>query len=317
MFKLSFDLPPSSHKMDINDPFLLIGSCFSDDIGQKLIQSKFNALSNPFGTIYNPYSIFNILKDTMDDGDLVENQGIYYHWGAHGAVSDLSKEDLSNKIETLREETQSFLKITKWLIVTLGTSIVYEREGGKVVANCHKFPGTQFKKRFLNQSEIIRQYQLLHDHLAKVNPDIQIIFTVSPVRHIKDGLINNNRSKSILIDAVHSIEKSYSNVHYFPSYEILIDELRDYRFYEKDMIHPSDQAVDYIWESFISTYLNQSTLKTLNEWSNLRSALDHKAFHPTSEKHQLFLKSTLQKLETLNEKLDMNVEIKEVRSQIL
>ena len=317
MFKIPFDIPPSEKKINIHDSILLLGSCFSDEIGQRLSESKFKVVSNPFGTIYNPHSILDVLTDKIEDEDVVESQGVFFHWDAHSILSGISEADLIKKVEQAKIETQAFLKEAKWLIITLGTAIIYELSNGKVVANCHKVPSKSFKKRFLKQEEITDQFEGLINHLRVINPDMQILLTVSPVRHIRDGLIENNRSKSILIDVVHSLVETHHNVGYFPSYEILIDELRDYRFYADDMVHPSKQSIDYVWESFMATYFDEDTQDLQKEWQKLKSALNHRPFHPETEKHQKFLASTLQKLETLNEKLDVSVEIEQIRSQII
>ncbi|WP_420578069.1 GSCFA domain-containing protein [Ekhidna sp.] len=312
MFKLNFDIPESKEKIHIKDQILLIGSCFSDEMGRKLIQSKLKALDNPFGTIYNPYSIFKLLQHKSHVDDVIESQGIYYHWDAHGSISGLSDMEVTLHFEQSVIETQTFLKKSNWLIITLGTSIIYEWNN-KIVANCHKIPQSKFTKRFLNQQEIIEQFAQLHSSLSQ---NINIIFTISPVRHIRDGLIENNRSKAILIDAIHQIVRSYENVQYFPSYEILIDELRDYRFYDRDMIHPNSQAIDYIWNIFSETYFDKETNDFLKEWSKVKAAIDHRPFQPDSESHQKFLRSTLEKLKSLNEKVDLSVEMKQIKNQL-
>lgn len=313
MFKLNFNVPPSSTKVNIKDPILLIGSCFSDEIGEKLGQAKLKVKSNPYGTIYNPYSIFKLLADQINEDDTVESQGVNFHWDTHGDMSALSKDELQSLLNKKRSETQSYLRNTKWLVITFGTAIVYEHKDSGIVANCHKIPQSQFTKRYLNQQEIIEQFAQLHSCLSQ---NINIIFTISPVRHIRDGLIENNRSKSILIDAIHQIARSYENVQYFPSYEILIDELRDYRFYDRDMIHPNPQAIDYIWNVFSETYFDKETQDFLKEWSKVRAAINHRPFQSDSESHQKFLRSTLEKLKSLNEKVDLSVEINQVSKQL-
>lgn len=317
VFKLSFEIPASKEKINLKDPIFLIGSCFSNEIGERLTQSKFQGFLNPFGTIYNPYSIFKLLKNEAEKDNLVESQGIHYHWDAHGTISGLSEAETSKNFENQAEKTQDFLKQSKWLIITLGTVIVYEVDDKKIVANCHKVPANHFKKRFLTQKEILHQFESLHAYLRDINTDLNIIFTVSPVRHIKDGLVENNRSKAILIDSIHQIVDQHNNVSYFPSYEILIDELRDYRFYAEDMIHPSSQASNYIWEKFCETYLDTETTSFIKEWNSLQSAIHHRPFQSQSSAHQTFLKTTLKKLEILSEKVDVSVEIKQVKSQII
>ena len=314
VFKLTFNIPESKKKINLKDPILLIGSCFSDEIGEKLTQSKFKVLSNPFGTIYNPYSIFRLLKNEAEKNDLVESQGVYYHWDSHGVVSGLSKAEASALFENRVNETQAFFKQTKYLVITLGSAIVYEVDNQKIVANCHKVPQSQFSKRFLSRKEITEQFASLYVNLV---PDLHIIFTISPVRHIRDGLVENNRSKSILINAVHEIVETYENVSYFPSFEIVMDELRDYRFFKPDMIHPSDEAIHYVWKRFIETYFDEESKTFLEEWGKLTAAIRHKPFQPKSNSHQQFIKSTLSKLEKLNQKVNVSVEIEQLKKQLL
>lgn len=316
MFKLEFDIPKSPEKITLSDSVCLIGSCFSDEIGAHLSGNKFNSLSNPFGTIYNPYSIFKLLADQAESKHIVQCQEVFYHWDAHGIVSGLSAEKTQALFEQKRKDFQSYLAKANWLVITLGTAIVYEYEKVGIVANCHKVPSANFNKRLLDKNEIIGQFSKLHSHLENINPNINILFTISPVRHIRDGLIENNRSKAILLDAVHSIKEMYKKVQYFPSYEILIDELRDYRFYESDMIHPSNAATKYVWERFSQTFFNQETLDTLAEWGKIRASLNHKPFQPQSKSHQTFLKNTLKKLQHMNEKMDVNVELEQLKKQI-
>lgn len=309
MFKLEFNIPESTKKISLSDPIYLIGSCFSDQIGKHLTDDKFNSLSNPFGTIYNPHSLFKLLTDQVSSEHIVESQGVFYHWDAHGLISGLSKEEVIQLMNLKRKETQAFLANAKWLILTLGTAHVYELPNENIVANCHKVPSLKFKKRLLSKKEIYDQFKGLHSYLTKINPYLNILFTVSPVRHIRDGLVENNQSKSVLISTIHSITNNYEKVSYFPSYEILIDELRDYRFYDSDMIHPSSEASQYIWERFKETFFDLETKDILLEWSKIRTAINHKPFQPQSESHQNFLRNTLQRCETLMGKVDIQNEI--------
>lgn len=313
MFKLNFEIPDSKNKINLKDQVLLIGSCFSDEIGNELRENKFNVLSNPFGTIYNPHSIFKVLRGNMNPDDTIEGQGIFYHWDAHGSISGLDQAEVAKLLIEKNQKTQTFLRETKWLIITLGTALIYEYEEVGIVANCHKIPQSKFSKRFLTQQEIIEQFALLHSQLGS---SVNVVFTVSPVRHIRDGLIENNRSKAILIDSIHRLVEEYENVNYFPSYEILVDELRDYRFYAEDMIHPNEQAIKYIWGKFSETYFNKDTLSFLSEWTKLRTSINHRPFQPESESHQKFLRSTLDRLSALNEKVDLSVEIEQIKNQL-
>lgn len=316
VFKLDFNIRESSNKISIKDKSLLLGSCFSDEIGSKLTDNKLQSLSNPFGTIYNPYSIFKLIANKAKANDIIESQGVYYHWDAHGEISGLSGAETISFFEKRNNETQTFLEKCKWLIITLGTAIVYENQAGHIVANCHKVPAKNFKKRFLNQDEITKQFASLHSHLLDINPLLNIVFTVSPVRHIRDGLIENNRSKAILIDAIHIITSQHKNTYYFPSYEIVMDELRDYRFFKTDRIHPTEEATDYVWNQFIQTYFDSEAKDFLQEWSKVKAAIHHRPFQPKSASHQAFLKSSLGKLQKLNEKVDLSVEIAQVRQQL-
>jgi hypothetical protein len=316
VFKLDFNIPESSKKINLNDSIFLLGSCFSDEIGKQLNENKLNSFSNPFGTIYNPHSIFKLLANQVSVNQVVESQEVFYHWDTHGAISGLCEQEVVDEIDRKLGETQDFLKKAEWLIITLGTSIVYEHKKVGIVANCHKTPSSQFTKRFLSQEEIIQSFSNLHSYLTNHNPELNILFTVSPVRHIRDGLVENNRSKAILIDAIHSITERYSNVGYFPSYEIVNDELRDYRFFKKDRIHPTDEATEYVWKQFTATYFDKETIDFLAEWSKIKTAINHRPFQPKSATHQQFIKTTLSKLEKLNEKVDVSVEMEQLRSQV-
>lgn len=316
MFKLRFPIPPSDRTINLKDPILLSGSCFSDSIGDHLSRSKFNVLANPFGTLYNPISLFHTLEKGLDQDGTVEHEGVWYHWQAHGAISALSHAELLNTCSTTNAQSQTMLKQAKWLVLTLGTSHVYEHPSAGVVANCHRIPQSTFTKRLLKVDEIIEGFTSLHSMLTKVNPSANIILTVSPVRHIRDGLIENNRSKSILIQAVHQLVDAFENVQYFPSYEILIDELRDYRFYAEDYVHPSKQAIDYIWEQFSRCYLDADTQAFIESWNKIRQALNHRPFHPQSPAHQQFIKETLNKLKRLSNQADFSKEIEQLREQL-
>ncbi|WP_436516724.1 GSCFA domain-containing protein [Ekhidna sp. To15] len=316
MFKLEFDIPKSSEKITLSDSICLMGSCFSDEIGALLTENKIDNLSNPFGTIYNPHSIFKLLADQVESNNIIQSQEVFYHWDAHGIVSGLTEEDTQTLFEHKRNDLKSYLTKTHWLVITLGTAFVYEYQEEGIVANCHKVSTSSFEKRLLKQSEIINQFAELHSYLDGINPELNILFTISPVRHIRDGLIENNRSKAILLDAVHLIKKNYANVGYFPSYEILIDELRDYRFFQKDMIHPSEAAVIYIWERFSQTYFDRETQEILTEWKKIKTAINHRPFQPQSISHQSFLKNTFEKLQKMNEKIDVSVELEELKKQI-
>jgi hypothetical protein len=317
VFKLNFNIPQSEKKINLKDSIYLVGSCFSDEVGSLLERNKFKSLSNPFGTIYNPHTIFKLLRNEVLKDDILESQGVFYHWDCHGQVSGLSKSKLAVSFSEIRNQSNEFVRNTNWLIITLGTSIVYRfKASNKIVGNCHKIPATEFNKEFLSSSEIVDDFNKTLDSLKERNPKLNVILTVSPVRHIKDGFVENNLSKSILIESVHQMVSAHSYVHYFPSYEIMMDELRDYRFYKKDMIHPSEEAIEYIWKRFAETYVDKETFEFLNEWSKIKSALHHKPFQPDSTKHQQFLKNTIEQLNKLNDLVDTRVEREMLQKQL-
>lgn len=315
MFKLSFEITPSNTKITLNDKVYLIGSCFSDEIGNKLATFKFNSLHNPFGTLYNPISIFKALGETLNPTNTVESQGIYYHWDCHGEISALNQEGLEEKVRSTSKTSMDFISDSTVLIITLGTSFAYRhKEDQKLVANCHKIPAENFEKLLLNKEEILSAFSKLY---ASLKSNLTIIFTVSPVRHLRDGLVENNLSKAILIEAVHELVGQYENVQYFPAYEIVHDELRDYRFFAKDMAHPSKQAIDYIWERFSDVYFDSETNKFIVKWKKIRTAMDHKAFQPESNSHQDFLKRTISDLSNLKSLVDVSKEMKILEDQLL
>lgn len=313
MYKINFDIPASSSKINLKDRIYLSGSCFSDEIGSKLVSNKFNVLSNPFGTIYNPISIFNTLKETLNDDRILMNQGVYYHWDCHGKISGLTEKELMNNLTSAQGVSNSFLDTSDLLVLTLGTSFVYkEKNTGAIVANCHKVQSSSFDKSLLTKDEIVTAF---HDLKQSLKKNLQIILTVSPVRHLNDGVIENNLSKSILIQAVHEIVAGHNDVQYFPAYEIVMDELRDYRFFATDMTHPSGQAVDYVWDKFVNVYFDDETKSFVEKWGQITTALNHKPFQPKSIHHQDFVKKTIRQLNELKN-VDVSEEIEQLERQL-
>ncbi|MBV6642401.1 MAG: GSCFA domain-containing protein [Cyclobacteriaceae bacterium] len=322
MFVLPFEIKKAPFDVSIRDKVVLMGSCFSENIGKKLSDHKFNVLINPFGVIYNPISIFKTLDQSIStqvsEDRIVEIDHIYYHWDAHSALSAASREDLIKKLHEQQDLTRSALHKSSTLILSPGTSWVYHHQSNhSIVANCHKVPQKEFTKSLLSGEEITRHYFEVIEKVRSINPQINVILTVSPVRHIRDGLVENNLSKSILIQAVQEIVKRDQKASYFPSYEILIDVLRDYRFYKEDMIHPSDQGIEYIWQKFKSAYFDQETLNFIEEWEKLTRALKHRPFHPGSPAHQSFLKSTAKRLQSFSSIVNVEEELKSIEKQLL
>lgn len=248
---------PLRKKIKYKDKILLLGSCFTDNIGSRLNAHHYSVLVNPFGVLFNPESICTLLDRAIGNGtgpelftkkDIFQSNGLYYSWLLHGEFANPSGETVLANGNNKLTECNRFLKESNWIIITLGTSFTYRlKENGLVVSNCHKMPADLFTRELMTVEMV--KYRL-SQIIKKVNEDTNIILTVSPVRHLKDGLHQNQISKSTLLLAVNELCSSFTNVHYFPAYEILMDQLRDYRFYDTDMCHPSPLAVDIIFEKF-------------------------------------------------------------------
>lgn len=298
-------IPDYPFSIGYKDRVLLMGSCFSTHIYQKLDQAQFRVLSNPFGISYNPISIANGLQQIMAnrpvlDSDLVYHHERYHDFDFHGDFSDSTKEMAQKKMNDAILAAAKFLKKTTVLVLTLGTANAFQLKSNQsIVNNCHKFPGHLFEKRMLSVSEITNALSASFEQLRQLNPEIKIIFTVSPIRHIRDGLTTNQISKSTLILAVSQLVQTHQNTYYFPSYELMMDELRGYRFYEEDMIHPSNWSINYIWKKFKTTFFDAATLQLGETIKKIYTASQHRAFSPESEAHQKFITEQINKINTL------------------
>lgn len=295
-----------------------IGSCFADAMSHKLGAHKFDVLANPFGIIYHPISLFKLLRGDLYPAALLLNDGIYAHWDVHSHLSGLDRQGTEAQIASQLAKSEETLKKAQWLIITFGSAWAYRvKETGHLVANCHKMPQDTFSKELLSIQEMVEAYVQTEQYLKKINPELKVILTVSPVRHKKDGLVENNRSKARLLEATHQMVAASDATQYFPAHEIVMDELRDYRFFERDLVHPSEWALDYVWERFSHTYFNEDTLQFCDQWSKLSAALHHKPFHPSSEAHQRFLKKTLKSLKALEGSADIAYEIDLIKAQLI
>ncbi|MFK7048598.1 GSCFA domain-containing protein [Flavobacterium columnare] len=296
IFSLKIPIAKTNQTIDYQSDLLLLGSCFSENIGNKFSYFKFKTTVNPFGIIFNPISIEKIIKRIVEKKYFTEDD-IFYHndlwhcFEVHSELSNPSKEAFLEELNNLIKSINSQIKELSHCMITLGTSWVYRATKiDTIVANCHKVPQAEFTKELLSV-EVIQQSLLNIISLVKsLNPHIKFIFTISPVRHIKDGFFENNVSKGNLFSALHKL-LSISGVEetYFPSYEIVMDELRDYRFYEKDMLHPNELAVDYIWERFLENYFDEETRSLMLDIKAIQKDLAHRPFNPNTEKHQKFL----------------------------
>ena len=291
--------------IDYNSKLLLLGSCFSENIGDKLSYYKFQSTQNPFGILFHPKAIEKLITNAINQKKYTKNDIFFHneHWhcfDAHSSLSAAAENDVLENLNTANTTTFESLKNSSHLIITLGTSWVYrEISSDAIVANCHKIPQKKFLKEILSIDEITESLNAITSLTKAINPDISIIFTVSPVRHLKDGFVENQQSKAHLLSAIHSVIDANNQVHYFPSYEIMMDELRDYRFYAEDMIHPNNTAIHYIWEKFTGVWFSEQTKTTMKEVEIIQKGLAHRSFNPESEAHQKFLKNIGQKKETL------------------
>ncbi len=282
--------------IDYTSKLLLIGSCFSENIGEKFEYYKFQNKVNPFGILFHPKAIATFFERVVEERFYVEKDLVFHNeqwhcFDAHSSLSHSNKEDLLNNLNSVLETTLHDLRQSTHVIITLGTAWVYEHiDKQQTVANCHKIPQKQFKKRILSVEEISESLKRIEQLVKNVNPELQIIFTVSPVRHLKDGFVENQQSKAHLLSATHKILNAHS-VCYFPSYEIMMDELRDYRFYKSDMVHPNQTAVDYIWEQFYVAWFHDNAKPVMKQVDTIQKGYAHKPFKPKSEQHQVFLKN--------------------------
>lgn len=307
-FRLEFDPPSPTLKLDLSDRIFLIGSCFTEHMYDKLNESKFRCIQNPHGVLFNPISIFNALEqylhlEKLESGSFFEAHGLWNHWDFH---SSHSHQDLQMAIKSANaaiSNGNAFLKKANWLFITLGSAFVYSFENNRLVANCHKVPAAAFSKRKLSVEEITTHFNRLYLELKGFNPNINIMLTISPVRHLRDGFIENNRSKAILIQAVDSMVSAHTDVQYFPSYELIVDDLRDYRFYAEDMTHPNYLATRYVWEKFMTGCINGQSRECMKEIGQLGQAMKHKVMHPGSAEHLKFKDKFRQMAVSLSKRL--------------
>ena len=287
--------PVTNHHIDYNSKLMLLGSCFSDHIGEKCSQFQFKTESNPVGILFHAKAIENLIEKSLSDyaytnSDVFFLNEQYQCFEAHSKLNGLDEIELTHRLNSALKKTKDTILDATHIVITLGTAWVYKhKEQNKIVANCHKVPQKEFEKQLLSTEEIYSSLQKTIDLITSVNQDVQFLFTVSPVRHIKDGFVENTLSKAHLIAAIHQIISKNTNTSYFPSYEIVMDELRDYRFYNNDMIHPSPLAVNYIWKQFSETWMTHDTLQVLRKVESLIVGYKHKPFNPDSEAHKKFL----------------------------
>lgn len=288
---------PSSH--------FLIGSCFSEHIGNKLSRGKFSTLLNPFGILYHPNSIARVLNklidgETYSEDDLRFENDRFVSFDHHGMFNHPDKETVLKQINASFSKGKEALKTANFIYITWGTSNGYQhKKEEKIVSNCHKIPAKEFSKVRSTPESIVEEYRPLLQRIFELNLKAKVILSVSPVKHLKDGIIENNLSKATLLLAADQLAKEFESVHYFPSYDLLQDDLRDYRFYTKDMAHPNEIAIDYIWQYFQDNLFTKKTKELFNKINAIQQALEHRPLHPENESHKKFITQTLERIKTL------------------
>lgn len=303
-FRTIIPVTLSAYTLQHSHQLMLLGSCFTENIGERLQHAKFKVDVNPFGILYNPISIADALnrlikKQIFTEKELFFSNEQYHSFSHHSRFSHMNVDDCLNAINQRFLLSAELLQKTDFLFITFGTAWVYElKETGQIVSNCHKLPDSKFTRRRLTVKEIVAVYSQLIQQFNNSTVQ-QIIFTVSPIRHWKDGAHENNISKSILLLAIEELRLQFKNVSYFPAYELVLDDLRDYRFYAEDMLHPNAIAIDYIWGKFGACYFSTETQRTASEIEKLKRALAHRPFNKAGEEYKQFCQQTLNKIKQL------------------
>ena len=304
-FHLEFTPKPFDTKINHQHKLLLIGSCFTEQIGNKLAHHKFRVLDNPNGILFNPISITKSIWSYINNKQYGANDLFYQNenwnsWEHHSRFSHPDQQACVDGINASQNRAHEFLRSADWLLITLGSAFVYELAEKSVVANCHKVPTDKFNKRLLQLEEVVSALQQMQEGLSAINPYLKIIYTISPVRHLRDGFVENNRSKATLHLAVQQLTQ-LANTFYFPAYELVMDDLRDYRFYAEDMVHPNYAATNYVWKKFIATSIDEPSQELMKEINNINAAKSHKAFNPASDQHKKFLQANLERVKKLQQ----------------
>ncbi len=321
-FRTEINLPPAPERLGLGSPGLLLGSCFADQVGQRLLDHRFRATTNPLGVLFNPLSLMELLGLALQNQSLppdgyLQRGPLWLHYGLPGSLAATSRPELEAQV------AQAFARVRAWaqapapeprfLVLTWGTAWVYRRrDNGQLVANCHKMPSQWFDKQLLTPQQIMEAWAALYPYLP-INT--RIICTVSPVRHLKDTLPLNGASKAVLRYVCHQMAEQYPNVSYFPAFELLVDDLRDYRFYQPDMLHPTPQAVDYVFGKFVEAHLTPAARQFVAEWADLQAGLAHRPLQPDREAYREFLSQLLGRLANLTQ-VDTRPEVAEIERRL-
>lgn len=308
--------------IDYNSKLLALGSCFASNMGLRLKDLKFETMINPFGTLFHPLSILKLIRLALENDEplpehYLEWKGLCFHYDLHSDHFASNKLALQNDLKKLLFEVRNYIVETDVLLLTFGTAFIYRlKSSNAYVANCHKQAAGLFEKELSDPVLLQQEFEACYQLLKTCNPNLKIILSISPVRHIKDGISENTVSKSILHILRHRLCNDCEDVQYFPAYEMMIDDLRDYRFYKQDMLHPSALATDYIWDHFSKVVMDSETKTLMKNVSDIKQALDHKALHPKSTDHRIFLEKTLEKINRLGRHVDFSNETSMLQTKI-
>ena len=320
-WSIVFPIPASPFPISHSSKVLSLGSCFAQTIGSKMQAAKFEVLVNPFGTLFHPLNLADLLKQAipaapMNSAGIVEREGVFVHYGAHSDVKGGSRAELEENYTRQILALHHSLKEATHLVLTLGTAWIYQHKEFGRVANCHKQPAALFDKKLSSLEELETGLRPVLKLLTELNPNLKIILTLSPVRHTKEGISENQLSKSLLRVLCAQLDQQLEAVTYFPAYEILVDELRDYRFYKSDLVHPSEEAENYIWEKWQQFSFSPETQQKVAEIQKIQLELAHRSFNPDSEAHRRFLQNLLGKLERMQGEFYFSEEIQDVKSRL-
>jgi hypothetical protein len=325
MFRTELPLEPADFSLSYTDKAMAMGSCFAENIGQQLERLKYPVSVNPFGPLYNPVSIRNSLALLLNqyrfaESDLFQHQDLWHSFQHHGRFSGLDPAAVAGGINGALDAARAMLPQLDLLMLTFGTAWVYElKSSGQVVSNCHKLPEHYFRRRRLEIADIVDSYEPLLEYLYQINPRLRVVLTVSPIRHLKETLPGNQASKSILLLSAHELSERLPFVEYFPAYELMLDDLRDYRFYAEDLVHPSALAIEYIWQKFEARYLSERDKILRQRLEKLQRGLEHRPQNPGAPSHRFFLERQLNAMADLVREfpfLDFAEEQARIRQQL-
>lgn len=323
-FRTKLSTTPPPWRVQYSENVVFLGSCFASSVGERFAKAKISTLINPWGTLYHSSNILANLSNattrtTLSEQNIVQIGRRYTHFDVHSDISALGHSELSDLYTSVNDNLIQHISSSKLLFITLGTAWHYRlKNSDRIVANCHKRPSNEFERKLSSSHEIYTDLQQIIKTALNVNKELTLIFTVSPVRHIRDGLIANNRSKSHLLSAIHQICDEQDQAYYFPSYELLLDDLRDYRYYDEDLVHPSSVAIAYIWQYLINHHMTEPAKKTLDKVNNIQRKLNHRSFDPQSKEHRDFLTALLADMVLMKEQeaLDFDEDIQNVKQQL-